>query len=1192
MFAQRIAWVVGNSEYVDGILPNPVNDAQLVSDSLAALGFDVRLDKNLATYGDFWSSWDELEPEIQDAEVFLFYYAGHGIQYENENYLIPTAAELQDERRIGNECFPIKSLINEYEKFTDSTAFVVVLDACRVNPFERKWSRSYGGGAGLSKVNPPTGTLVAYSTEYGTTAADGDGKYSAYAEAFAKSIGEPGRSLQESFQTIRKTVLELSQKRQVPVEENKLTERLVLRQLPDISMVEFQNILDDFEELLIRGFRENALITPDTSVGVEAAYELVSHYAIEKVELDSTTRLRFAELTFYNELYRLQKGVISASKYPGFLSVLQDLEVAPDLLRLGNEFLRLLEVEEAPEFLSLEELELMDFSNPVLAFVAMSGVEPSNSSFIGLKVGLSNDESLKSAFLESEFILAIEEYVQNKVFFQIVRELSADEVIQIMIAYDGFYSEVMDEADRAIANSIILKMMVAAVLVVESKPGGKALEKYLRSRAGESIRAWLKTPIEYGSEIITETLELYLIDACELLIPKSQKSAIEQALVKFFQREWVRAYSQCSGSYIDLMLIHDELLAQGFDEIQQVSPSKQAFSDSLLSKWSCFVSSYLQDEELNDLDITLSDFLQWQWLQLKGDFSISQISMETWLDLVENEINLLRLTNRVSTCEFSNVSRIQSTFISDNWNSSALLHYAQEIWPYLKIGGEIAGDLGIRDFKSRLECLAEYLLYYIEPTDLDCTEKDQLVELLSELAEMCVADESLSSLMPRCLLLLEDVFESRAWEDCVTEIGIYGALRSRYVEIFEILNASDMVEGYPIADQVKSSYQEELAKVELFEDIVDFEILDFRLRNEGTLINANFSELFDALEKLRSEFQSIDYDNQIEINVILQIYSLISDIAIESIFCDSKEISRLRGIVTLLFDELAALKKSAEISEHRAQAAFLYAQGLQEYYQRTGQRQEGATLITESALEAMKLVRNFWQIQPLNYLLCEEYSCSGDFSEAIQFRELCLSDSSGYWEREDLWQFAQDQFIDKLLYTGIIKGEHFNELWSNPVLGEFEGGKSKFTVENDGEFLEISIVNIPDGAFPILEFSGSTLEPENTILIAQKESMEWSVTELNQAFEFIGNRTDSLYVACHRAAQGFVLPEKSDDYSGVDVWEKHSYKGGNRMASLRIPEALFETGGEVSRVGFYIKNPLPTGHTQDLKYITYMRSVD
>ena len=92
MLAQRIAWVVGNSEYVDGVLPNPVNDAQLVSDSLAALGFEVRLDKNLASLGDFWKSFDVLAPKIEEAEVFLFYYAGHGIQIENQNYLIPTGA--------------------------------------------------------------------------------------------------------------------------------------------------------------------------------------------------------------------------------------------------------------------------------------------------------------------------------------------------------------------------------------------------------------------------------------------------------------------------------------------------------------------------------------------------------------------------------------------------------------------------------------------------------------------------------------------------------------------------------------------------------------------------------------------------------------------------------------------------------------------------------------------------------------------------------------------------------------------------------------------------------------------------------------------------------------------------------------------------------------------------------------------
>ena len=113
--AQRVAWVVGNSDYADGTLPNPVNDAKLVSDSLEALGFQVQLDLNLKSADEFGASAQRVLSNLGEAEVFLFYYAGHGIQVDNENYLIPTEADPQDEYGIKRECFPITELIGRYQ---------------------------------------------------------------------------------------------------------------------------------------------------------------------------------------------------------------------------------------------------------------------------------------------------------------------------------------------------------------------------------------------------------------------------------------------------------------------------------------------------------------------------------------------------------------------------------------------------------------------------------------------------------------------------------------------------------------------------------------------------------------------------------------------------------------------------------------------------------------------------------------------------------------------------------------------------------------------------------------------------------------------------------------------------------------------------------------------------------------------
>ena len=203
---------------------------------------------------------------------------------------------------ISNECFEIKKFITEYEKYSDSTAFVVVLDACRVNPFERSRYRS-GGGAGLARLRSvPEGTLVAYSTEYGTTAADGDGAYSAYAQAFASQIGEPGISVQDAFQQIRKRIIRESNKRQVPVEENMLTDPLVLRMEEDVSLVEFESLLKKFRNQLHTTSREYVLWDRITdNAGLESSLRILHYYAEtlldgERELLDELNNLELVKL--------------------------------------------------------------------------------------------------------------------------------------------------------------------------------------------------------------------------------------------------------------------------------------------------------------------------------------------------------------------------------------------------------------------------------------------------------------------------------------------------------------------------------------------------------------------------------------------------------------------------------------------------------------------------------------------------------------------------------------------------------------------------------------------------------------------------------------------------------------------------------------------------------------------------------
>ena len=825
--------------------------------------------------------------------------------------------------------------------------------------------------------------------------------------------------------------------------------------------------------------------------------------------------------------------------------------------------------------------------NPVLAFSTMYYVEELQSQFKGLKINSKFDGLLLSAFLESQLIISIELYVAIGQFAQIVQEMSSEAIIQLITRYDNFYDAVDGDDDRNYANSISCTMLVQTVSVFGSKAVGRSMEKFVEEKGVKAIKTWLMKPLDYDSQISTEFLELDLVDAFELLIPKSRVAEFERILIEFFDREWERSLSRCSGSYVDMMRVHDELVDLGYPDIQFVSPSKQVFSDSLVSKWSCFVSTYLQDEDLNDLHLTVSGFLNDQWALGYQDFTQAHISQETWLELLELELNLLRLTNRVSTSEFSTVAGIACAMTVDTWNSDELLNSANEIWQYLQVGKEMSEELGIWDYEYRVQSFVNEVLFMILPDDLNCDDLDELFEMVVKILGILVESE-LNDEVADCLLLMQEIVEVKGEGDCSGDGRNYDARRQRHKAILDAIETLNL--SYPITKQLKDAYQLGMIEIGLFDYPIELEFLDFRLKHKGSLCELDVLSLLDAIKVLQTVYKPFDKNAELEFYSINELYWLVSDLAVEYLTGDKESQCEILEASQMLLNEIRRIMKFGADRENRAQAAYRYASALQEFYHKTGQREEGADFIVQAGLEALKLMDNDWQIQQLNYLLCEELSCSGEFDEAIFFRSLCLLDTSETWEQEDLWQFAQDQFIDEIL-SGNSAASNFEELWTAPELEDYDIAQTQCLVEQHNGYHQITIVDFPEGAFPLIEISKSTLEHE-TAMILKVEGKGYKIAELGAEFEFIGNRTDSLYSVCHTGAQGFLLPEKPDEYNGLDVWENHSFDGGNRVTSLRISEALFEAGSEVIRVGFYIKNPLPTGHTQDLKYITYMRSVD
>lgn len=216
--AKRVALVIGNSSYqsVDKLV-NPANDAIAIAKSLKRLGFTSVVHKSDLDYREFRRTLSEFSRLADDADVAIIYYAGHGIEVSKRNYLIPVDAQLRDARDIDLEALPLDVMLNTLEGARSLR--LVVLDACRDNPFRARMTRSGGRrsvGRGLSRVNAATNTLVAYAAKEGTTADDGDQGHSPYAAALLQHIETPGLEINFLFRRVRDSVLSSTGGRQEP----------------------------------------------------------------------------------------------------------------------------------------------------------------------------------------------------------------------------------------------------------------------------------------------------------------------------------------------------------------------------------------------------------------------------------------------------------------------------------------------------------------------------------------------------------------------------------------------------------------------------------------------------------------------------------------------------------------------------------------------------------------------------------------------------------------------------------------------------------------------------------------------------------------------------------------------------------------------------------------------------------------
>lgn len=213
----RVALVVGNSRYRVSPLTNPVNDARAMAAVLRRLGFEVheRIDVG---YSELHQAIEQFGNRLKPGGVGLFYYAGHGMQVQGNNYLIPVDARINAENEVRYKAVDAGLVLAKMEQ-AKGEVNIVILDACRDNPF----SRSFRSGAmGLASMDAPTGTLVAYATAPGRTAADGGGQNGLFTSELLRVIQIPGLRVEDVFKQVRKSVREKSGNAQIPWEASSL----------------------------------------------------------------------------------------------------------------------------------------------------------------------------------------------------------------------------------------------------------------------------------------------------------------------------------------------------------------------------------------------------------------------------------------------------------------------------------------------------------------------------------------------------------------------------------------------------------------------------------------------------------------------------------------------------------------------------------------------------------------------------------------------------------------------------------------------------------------------------------------------------------------------------------------------------------------------------------------------------------
>lgn len=297
--AKRVALVIGNGKYVSAPLKNPVNDAKDMSATLRALDFEV-IKRTNASKREMVQGINIFADKLRRSEIGLFYYAGHGMQINNRNYLIPVKVEVNSETDVEFESVDVGRVLGKMKQ-AGNKLNVVVLDACRNNPFKRSFRT---GVQGLARMDAPIGTIIAYATGPGSIAEDGKGRNGMYTKHLLSAITQPGLDIQDMFNDAGIGVIQETGNMQIPWMSSTPIPRFFLagEGAPSVQKRQAGNLKVSSEP-------------SDAEVYVNTRYEGVTPLSLDELETGSyTVRLEKAD-------YEPQeKQVLIQSKETAFVS--------------------------------------------------------------------------------------------------------------------------------------------------------------------------------------------------------------------------------------------------------------------------------------------------------------------------------------------------------------------------------------------------------------------------------------------------------------------------------------------------------------------------------------------------------------------------------------------------------------------------------------------------------------------------------------------------------------------------------------------------------------------------------------------------------------------------------------------------------------------------------------------------------